>query len=388
GGTDWGEAVATGNVAVACTIRAIKALGLRVAARKTEAVFFHDGSAGPPPEAQLGVDGENIKVGAHIKHLGLHIDGRWGFEEHVRRLAPRLDSAGNALSRLMPNLGGPSGKVRRLYANIITSMATYGAPVWAEALRRSRKSLTILRGTQRRMAIRAIRGYRTVSHTAATLMAGMPPLDLVAAEYAKVYRRTRELRGQGVPVTARARRLLGAQAKRETREDWRARLAKPNTPGKRTVEAILPCLDAWMERPWARAYFRTSQVLTGHGCFGEYLRQIGREGSGRCHHCGADKDSAQHTLEECPEWDAQRRVLVVKIGPDLSPRAVVSAITEDRGKWEAFSSFCEHVMLQKEEAERVRRGETIPTAPQGGGAGARRRVRRGIPAHLRKWNLA
>ncbi|XP_011858129.1 PREDICTED: uncharacterized protein LOC105555700 [Vollenhovia emeryi] len=287
----------------------------------------------------------------------------------------------------MPNLGGPCGKIRRLYANVLASMATYGAPVWAGALMRSRKSLAILRGAQRRMAIRAIRGYRTVSHTAATLMAGMPPLDLVAAGYAQVYRRTRELRGQGVPVTARVRRLLGAQARRETREEWRTRLSGPNTPGKRTVEAILPCLDSWLERPWARASFRTSQVLTWHGCFGEYLRRIGREATEKCHHCGADKDSAQHTLEECPEWDAQRRVLVDRIELDLSPRAIISAVTGDRSKWEAFSSFCEHVMLQKEEAERVRRGEVTPTAPQGGGAGARR-VRRGIPAHRRKWTLA
>ncbi|XP_011884010.1 PREDICTED: uncharacterized protein LOC105571145, partial [Vollenhovia emeryi] len=51
GGEDWGEAIARGNLAVACAVRAIRALGLRVAAKKTEAVFFHDGSARPPPEA-------------------------------------------------------------------------------------------------------------------------------------------------------------------------------------------------------------------------------------------------------------------------------------------------------------------------------------------------
>ncbi|XP_011883571.1 PREDICTED: uncharacterized protein LOC105570741 [Vollenhovia emeryi] len=105
GGEDWKEVKAVANVAVACVVRAIGALGLRVAAKKTEAVFFHDGSAGPPPETQITVDGVDIKVGAQIKYLGLHIDERWKFEEHFARLAPRLDKAGNALSRLMPRLG-------------------------------------------------------------------------------------------------------------------------------------------------------------------------------------------------------------------------------------------------------------------------------------------
>ena len=44
------------------------------------------------------------------------------------------------------------------------------------------------------------------------------------------------------------------------------------------------------------------QVLTGHGCFGEYLYRIRRERTTRCHHCAIGQDSAQHTLEVCPVW--------------------------------------------------------------------------------------
>jgi len=53
GGKDWRDATALGNIAVAGVVRGIKALGLRVAPRKTEAVFFHDGSQGPPPQAHI-----------------------------------------------------------------------------------------------------------------------------------------------------------------------------------------------------------------------------------------------------------------------------------------------------------------------------------------------
>lgn len=39
-GMGWGDALALGNVAVACAVRSIKKIGLRVASQKTEAVFF------------------------------------------------------------------------------------------------------------------------------------------------------------------------------------------------------------------------------------------------------------------------------------------------------------------------------------------------------------
>ncbi|XP_028038384.1 uncharacterized protein LOC114249103 [Bombyx mandarina] len=36
-----------------------------------------------------------------------------------------------ALSTLLPNLGGPSAACRRLYVEMVRSIALYGAPVWA-----------------------------------------------------------------------------------------------------------------------------------------------------------------------------------------------------------------------------------------------------------------
>lgn len=50
GGRDWRDAISSGSIAVAGVVRGIKALGLRVAPRKTEAIFFHDGSRGAPPD--------------------------------------------------------------------------------------------------------------------------------------------------------------------------------------------------------------------------------------------------------------------------------------------------------------------------------------------------
>jgi len=67
GGRDWRDASAKGSIAVARVVRGIKALGLGVAPRKTEAIFFHDGTRGPPPGLTFRVDGCDVQVGTRMK---------------------------------------------------------------------------------------------------------------------------------------------------------------------------------------------------------------------------------------------------------------------------------------------------------------------------------
>ncbi|XP_072939155.1 uncharacterized protein [Epargyreus clarus] len=137
-------------------------------------------------------------------------------------------------------------------------------------------------------------------------------------------------------------------------EKWKERLAEP-TAGLRTVEAVRPVLEEWKDRRHGSLTFRLVQVLSGHGCFGRYLcNTVGREPTTECHHCGCVEDTAQHTLEVCPAWADQRRMLVAAVGPDLSLPAVVKAMVGSDRSWKAVKSFCEEVILQKEAAERVR----------------------------------
>jgi len=147
-----------------------------------------------------------------MKYLGLHLDSTWSFGEHFRRLAPRVEGVAIALSRLLPDLGGPGGRVRRVYAAVVNSVALYGAPVWAEDVLATRRLRDMLRGMQRRVTIRVARDYRTVSHAAATILSGMPPLDLAAHMYRSMYMRVRELRNRG--ATGEIRAMAKDQARR------------------------------------------------------------------------------------------------------------------------------------------------------------------------------
>jgi hypothetical protein len=77
--------------------------------------------------------------------------------------------------------------------------------------------------------------------------------------------------------------------------------------------------EAWRDQGGVPLTFRTTRMLTGHGVFGEYLLKIGREVTSTCHHCREEEDTAQHTLEFCPQ--------------------------------NAVRTYCEEVMQRKERAE-------------------------------------
>lgn len=166
GGRWWSDTANLAEDAVACAVRAIKRLGLTVSPAKSEALWFFDHRRrGTPPLglSSLIVDGEEVPVRRHMNYLGLTIDSQWTFEPHFELLVPRVTAAANALCGLLPNIGGAGVGVRRLYEGVIRSRVLYGAPVWAEDLAASRRSLIALRRLHRTTGIRIARGYRTTS---------------------------------------------------------------------------------------------------------------------------------------------------------------------------------------------------------------------------------
>nr|XP_032519202.1 uncharacterized protein LOC116771467 [Danaus plexippus plexippus] len=118
--------------------------------------------------------------------------------------------------------------------------------------------------------------------------------------------------------------------------------------GLANIAAVRPLFEEWLERRNAVLTFRLTQVLSGHGCFGRYLFWNRKEETPGCRHCDHQpEDTVEHTVAECPAWAEHRRVLKVAIGDgDLSRSDLVQA----KRHWEAVLSFCEAVMLAKEDS--------------------------------------
>ena len=92
----------------------------------------------------------------------------------------------------------------------------------------------------------------------------------------------------------------------------------------------------------------------------------------------------EHTVQDCPAWAEHRRVLTTAIGGDLSRPALVEAMLRGETEWEAVASFCEAVMLAKEEAGRVRERTSTSQHPSRSGRRPRRRTSQDDLGHRRR----
>ncbi|XP_016664939.1 uncharacterized protein LOC107885757 [Acyrthosiphon pisum] len=164
---------------------------LQLAHHKTKAVMLTKKWAYNPP--QLSICGIPIQLNKHLRYLGVILDSRLSFVKHAESVARRASTSAVALSRLMPNIRGPCQWKRRLLVSVVENQLLYATPVWSEAASSTAKVRTILRRPQRVAALRTIRAYRTVSNEAAFVLSGIPPVDLIAAERARIKARALEV---------------------------------------------------------------------------------------------------------------------------------------------------------------------------------------------------
>ena len=106
--------------------------GLQLADHKTEAVLI---------TSRKVIETVNIEVGGivipsqpSLRYLGIEIDARLNFKEHLRIVSRKAANVAAALSRIMPNTGGSRQSRRVLLANVVTSIILYGSAVWGDAL--------------------------------------------------------------------------------------------------------------------------------------------------------------------------------------------------------------------------------------------------------------
>jgi hypothetical protein len=95
-------------------------------------------------EPDLHIQGCQVPVKRSIRYLGVRLDTRLSFVEHIGTVATGARKAATALSRLMPNVGGPSQSKRSLLMSVIHSRLLYGAVIWSERVSKTQKSKNLL----------------------------------------------------------------------------------------------------------------------------------------------------------------------------------------------------------------------------------------------------
>jgi len=117
-----------------------------------------------------------------MKDLGIIVDDSLRFSEHVKVTADKAQKIMLLLSRIMPNVGGPREARRKLLASVVHSIILYGAPVWGPSLEYSKQRTDQLLSVQRRATLGCICAYRTTPQVTATVIASMPPIDILVRE--------------------------------------------------------------------------------------------------------------------------------------------------------------------------------------------------------------
>lgn len=356
-------AVIAAGLQIAKVLSKIKGLGLTVSENKTEAVIFC-GKKKPELIPPVLVGNTRVAVGESVKYLGVILDSRLSFEQHFQYVEAKVSKVARALGRLMPNLHGPGENKRRLYANTLISTMMYGAPIWSDSLNYSRKNRQVACRLLRVIAIRVTAAYRTVSHDAATLLARIPPLQIMAASQKKIFARSRDLLNSGV-WSKTLENEIKEMEKLIMKRQWKLFMTRPEAAGLRTINAIMPNFEGWLNRAHGSINYHLTQILSGHGCFNTYLFRIQKADSEECTFCDAARDNTEHTLFSCTKWSDQRselsRTLMEEVDGNMNLDRIVHHLISDENKWKVIQAFITDIMQDKEreERERQRRGHDI-----------------------------
>lgn len=103
----------------------------------------------------------------------------------------KASAVGAVLPRLMPSLAGPKQKGRALLSSVVTSVLTYGIPIWADALRYQEAQRTV-DSIFRDSALRIISAFCTVFQLATHMIAEFIPIEVSVKERRALYQQRRQ----------------------------------------------------------------------------------------------------------------------------------------------------------------------------------------------------
>ena len=335
------------NEAIAIIRQWLSSVGLQLADQKTEVVLVTSRKVAETITIRVG-DCE-ITSKPSLRYLGVQIDARLRFQEHLKIVGEKAARVTSALSRIMPNIGGPRQSRRRLLSTVVSSILLYAAPTWSEAMQT--KSYTRhITTTYRRASLRVAHAFRTVSYEAVCVISGMPPIELIVEERARIYRRLREDRNA-------IRRDVMTEEQLETTAQWQQRWNTVSTG--RWTHRLIPNLEVWLKRRGGEVNHYVTQLLSGHGCFLAYQKRFGITDNDLCPTCPLTVENAEHVFFECPRFQEERAELCELLRQRLTPENIVQLMLASEVNWQAVADYAANTIKTLREAEKVRLRQNV-----------------------------
>lgn len=118
-----------------------------------------------------------------VRYLGVTIEERMNFGLHFENTSARVLAELAKLERISrANFGWSVGMTRKLYRSVIEPIMLYGCELWGAELEGNETKKKRWLSLQRKVLIKTIKAYRTVSYEAMWVVSGFPSLDLKIAE--------------------------------------------------------------------------------------------------------------------------------------------------------------------------------------------------------------
>ena len=277
-------------------------------------------SAGRPPAVSFA--GANLRYVTQCRYLGITVSERLSFLPHITYVRDRLTGVVGALTRVLRVDWGFSPRARRrIYAGLMVPCALFGASVWYRMAMRLSGARKLLKSCHRRILLGCLPTCRTVSTDALEVLAGAPPLDLVATRFAMQFKLKRDypmvegdwLYGQDVSTLDRSGRkaLLDERVLREWQLRW------DDGVHGRVTHKFVPDVCLVYSRPDFRFTMLASYFLTGHGSLNAFLHYRGLSDTAGCL-CGDPLEDWQHVLCVCPLYADVRDLEGLSIQQDES----------------------------------------------------------------------
>ena len=124
-----------------------------------------------------------------MKYLGIIIDNKFKFSEHIRYAAERCTKLIHSLSKSQKYHGGWNKVLKTISKGAILPHLLYGAPIWIEAFKFDYNKLKYIR-VQSLMNIWA-KAFHTKSKEALCILAGTTPIIIKIEEVVKQYNITK-----------------------------------------------------------------------------------------------------------------------------------------------------------------------------------------------------
>lgn len=341
------EIIQMANEAIRMVRQWLAANGLQLADHKTEVVLVTSRKA--TETITISVGGCDIPSQPSLRYLGVQLDARLRFDEHLQSVSSKAGTICNALARIMPNIGGPSHDRRKLLSSVVTSVMMYAAPIWWEATAVS-SYMRQMTSVYRRSALRVARAFRTVSYDAVCVVADMIPVHLVAEERAHVHWLRRE-----DPRTDQSTTV--AEIRSTMMERWQE-LWDASTKGRWT-HRLIPDIKTWTSRKHGEVDYYLTQFLTGHGCFRAYQYRFRLDDDASCPECQPVQEDAEHVLFHCTRFTEEREILQGHFDQQLSTETIVNEMIAVPSTWDAMLNFASVVIRKLRQAEKMRRSRRL-----------------------------